>query len=87
MTTNFKIARVVAALIGSAVLLVPLKGENDLPPVAMATVKTATVPLPVIRLAQVPLPEIKLPEITTVTFVSDLSALSDQSISLLAPEL
>lgn len=79
MTTKVKIARTVAALIGSAVLLVPLKGENDLPPVAMATVKTATVPLPVIRLAEVPLPEIKLPEITTVTFVSDLSALSNLS--------
>jgi hypothetical protein len=72
MTTKVKIARTVAALIGSAVLLVPLKGENDLPPVAMVTVKTATVPLPVIRLAEVPLPEIKLPEISTVTFVSDL---------------
>ena len=79
MTTKVKITRTVAALIGSAVLLVPLKGENDLPPVAMATVKTATVPLPVIRLAEVPLPEIKLPEITTVSFVSDLSDLSDLS--------
>lgn len=53
--------------------------EEPLPPVAMATVKTATVPLPVIRLAEVPLPEIKLPEITTVSFVSDLSDLSDKS--------
>ena len=56
-----------------------LFAEEPLPPVAMATVKTATVPLPVIRLAEVPLPEIKLPEITTVSFVSDLSDLSDKS--------
>ena len=47
-----------------------LFAEEPLPPVAMATVQTATVPLPVIRLAEVPLPEIKLPEIKNVFIIS-----------------
>ena len=47
-----------------------LFAEEPLPPVAMATVKTATVPLPVIQLAEVTLPAIKLPEIKTVFIIS-----------------
>ena len=56
-----------------------LTASENLPPVTMATVRTAVVPLPVIKLPVIPLPVIELPEISTVTFLSDLSDLSDKS--------
>lgn len=53
-----------------ASLLLFHASAESLPPVAMASVKTASIQLPVIRLAAVPLPEIKLPAIKTVFIIS-----------------